>query len=77
MGSMKYGLDPKLVQRIATDIKEACDKGLEVGIVVGGGNIFRGIEGSALGIERATSDYMGMLATVINALLRIKVWLPA
>ncbi len=68
MGSMKYGLDPKLIQRIATDIKEACDKGLEVSIVVGGGNIFRGIEGSALGIERATSDYMGMLATVINSL---------
>ena len=68
MGDKEYGIDPDTVKRIASDIKEVHDKGLEVCIVVGGGNIFRGINGSAQGIERATSDYMGMLATIMNAL---------
>jgi uridylate kinase len=67
-GSQGFGLDAKKVSQIAEDIKEVYDLGVEIGIVVGGGNIFRGREGKSLGIDRATADYMGMLATVINAL---------
>ena len=69
MGDTDESLDPATLARVASDIKEVVDLGVEVGIVVGGGNIFRGAMGSGvIGIDRATADYMGMLATVINAL---------
>lgn len=68
MGDKSYGIDPQTVDFIAKEIKEAIDMGVEVAIVIGGGNIFRGVEASVKGIERASADYMGMLATVINAL---------
>ncbi|MGB8992610.1 MAG: UMP kinase [Desulfobaccales bacterium] len=64
----KFGLDPATLQAIAREIKDVVDLQVEVGIVVGGGNIFRGLEASAQGIDRAVADNMGMLATVINAL---------
>lgn len=68
MGKQGYGLDAEVIDRIAKDIKQVKDRGYEVCLVIGGGNIFRGVEGEEHGIERTTSDYMGMLATVINAL---------
>ncbi|HEY1612725.1 MAG TPA: UMP kinase [Rhizomicrobium sp.] len=68
MGALGYGIDVGTVERIAADIKEACDAGTQVCLVIGGGNIFRGLAGAAAGIDRATADYMGMLATVMNAL---------
>jgi uridylate kinase len=68
MGEQEYGLDPAIVDRIAADLKAVHDVGIEVCVVVGGGNIFRGLSGAATGMERATADYMGMLATVINSL---------
>jgi uridylate kinase len=68
MGDQQYGQDPKTVERICRDIKSAIEIGIEVCLVVGGGNIFRGIQGAAAGMERASADYMGMLATVLNAL---------
>jgi uridylate kinase len=68
MGDQAYGQDPKTLERICKDIKQAVDMGVEVCLVVGGGNIFRGIQGAAAGMERASADYMGMLATVLNAL---------
>ena len=68
MGDQAYGVDPATVDYIAREIKEAVSMGIEVAIVIGGGNIFRGVEASVKGIERASADYMGMLATVINAL---------
>ena len=68
MGSQAYGIDVSTVERIAADIKEATEAGSEVCVVIGGGNIFRGLAGAAAGIDRATADYMGMLATVMNAL---------
>lgn len=68
MGDQEYGQDFKTMERICRDIKSALELGVEVCIVVGGGNIFRGIEGAVSGIERASADYMGMLATVLNAL---------
>ncbi len=68
MGSHEYGLDPVVVQRIATEVSEIHKMGVEVCMVVGGGNIFRGISGASAGMERASADFMGMLATVINAL---------
>ena len=61
-------IDPKIVHRLATEIKELCDLGVEVGLVIGGGNIFRGAESVGEGLNRVTGDQMGMLATVINAL---------
>lgn len=61
-------IDPKIVHRLATEIKELCDLGIEVGLVIGGGNIFRGAESVGEGLNRVTGDQMGMLATVINAL---------
>jgi uridylate kinase len=67
-GAKRFGLDPSTLKAIAHEIHDAVDLGVEVGIVVGGGNIFRGLAASAQGIERAVGDYMGMLATVINAL---------
>jgi len=68
MGDKSYGVDPATADFIAREIKEAVSLGVEVAIVIGGGNIFRGVEASVKGIERASADYMGMLATVINAL---------
>jgi len=68
MGEGAYGIDVEIVDRIAGDVKEAVRAGTQVCMVVGGGNIFRGIAGAAKGIDRATADYMGMLATVMNAL---------
>jgi uridylate kinase len=68
MGAQAYGIDTGTVEGIAADMKEAVDLGAQVCLVVGGGNIFRGLSGAAAGIERATADYMGMLATVMNAL---------
>lgn len=67
-GRQKYGLEPEVIDTVANEIKKVKAHGVEVAVVVGGGNIFRGLSGSAAGMDRATSDYMGMLATVINAL---------
>jgi uridylate kinase len=67
-GSQGYGIDPETLGRIADEIREVVELHVEVAVVIGGGNIFRGIAASAGGMERATGDYMGMLATVINAL---------
>ena len=68
MGDRGYGIDPATVEYMASEIKKVVDMGVEVAIVIGGGNIFRGVEASVRGMERASADYMGMLATVINAL---------
>ncbi|MBM4136219.1 MAG: UMP kinase [Nitrospira sp.] len=68
MGDMRYGIDPSTVDFVAKEIKDAVSRGIEVAVVIGGGNIFRGVEASLKGMERASADYMGMLATVINAL---------
>jgi uridylate kinase len=68
MGAQQYGIDVETVDRIAEDIRETVKSGVEVCLVIGGGNIFRGLSGAAKGIDRATADYMGMLATVMNAL---------
>ena len=68
MGERDYGLDPGMVDRVATEIKDIVSAGVQVCVVIGGGNIFRGVSGAASGMERATADYMGMLATMINAL---------
>lgn len=68
MGGGEYGIEPEMVSRIAKDIKEVTDLGIEVCVVVGGGNIFRGVSGAAEGMDRSAADYMGMLATVINSL---------
>jgi uridylate kinase len=68
MGDMGYGLHPPTVERIAKEVKAVHDMGVEICMVIGGGNIFRGLQGSAQGMERTTADYMGMLATVMNAL---------
>ncbi len=68
MGDAGYGLNPPTVERIAQEVKTVHDMGVEICMVIGGGNIFRGLQGSAQGMERATADYMGMLATVMNAL---------
>ena len=67
-GEKKFGLDPDTLRAIAREIKDVVDLKVEIGIVVGGGNIFRGLEASAQGIDRAVADNMGMLATVVNAL---------
>ena len=66
--SIGYGIDPLTVHRVAEEIAEAAQEGVEVAVVVGGGNIFRGVSQAAKGMDAATADYMGMLATVINAL---------
>ena len=68
MGDLGYGLHPPTVARIAAEVKSVHDLGVEICMVIGGGNIFRGLQGSAQGMERTTADYMGMLATVMNAL---------
>ena len=66
MGSKEFGIDPSVPERIARDIKPAYEAGVDIAIVVGGGNIFRGLTGAAAGMDRAQGDNMGMLATVIN-----------
>ncbi|MCI0507772.1 MAG: UMP kinase [Gammaproteobacteria bacterium] len=68
MGDSEFGIDPKVIDRISDEIKALTAIGVEVALVIGGGNIFRGVSLSAAGMDRATADYMGMLATVINAL---------
>ncbi len=68
MGDQGFGLHPPTVERIAQEIQSVHDLGVEICLVIGGGNIFRGLQGSAQGMERTTADYMGMLATVMNAL---------
>ena len=67
-GDQGYGIDPPVLERIGAEIRDVTDLGVQVAIVIGGGNIFRGIAASAGGMDRATADYMGMLATIINAL---------
>jgi uridylate kinase len=67
-GSQGYGIDPPVLDRIGAEVREVTDLGVQIAIVIGGGNIFRGVAASAVGMDRATADYMGMLATVINAL---------
>jgi uridylate kinase len=68
MGSQGYGIDQAVLDSITSEVQEVCKLGVEVAIVIGGGNIFRGLSGAAKGMERASADYMGMLATVLNAL---------
>ena len=68
MGGLSYGIDPEMVDRVAGEIEAVSKAGTEVCLVIGGGNIFRGISAAAAGMERATGDYMGMLATVMNSL---------
>src|SRR5690625_6331318 len=67
-GEQGYGIEPKVIQSIAKQVKEVAELGVEIGIVVGGGNIWRGKVGSEMGMDRANADYMGMLATVMNSL---------
>jgi uridylate kinase len=67
-GGQGYGVDPPVLERIAAEIREVLSLGVQVAVVIGGGNIFRGVAASARGMDRATADYMGMLATIINAL---------
>jgi uridylate kinase len=68
MGDLGYGIDPMIVQAIAQEVSEVIATGVQVAIVVGGGNIFRGVKASAQGMDRATADYVGMIATVMNAI---------
>ena len=67
MGEKPYGIDPSVLERIAIEIKEVVSTGVELALVVGGGNIFRGVSGASAGMDRASADYMGMLATVMNS----------
>jgi uridylate kinase len=68
MGEKNYGIDPKRLEQYALEIKKVVDKGVEVALVIGGGNIFRGVQSEKIGIDRVQGDYMGMLATLINAM---------
>ncbi len=68
MGELDYGVDPSMLNRVAKEIQSVVDMGVEVGLVIGGGNIFRGVSGASQGMDRTNADHMGMLATVINAL---------
>src|SRR5215831_16354505 len=68
MGEQNFGIDPEFVRRIAAEIKDIHAQGVQIGIVIGGGNIFRGLAASAQGFDRVTADHMGMLATVMNSL---------
>ena len=68
MGNQQFGIDPEFVAELAKEVKAAKETGLEICLVIGGGNIFRGMAGAAKGMDRAQADYMGMLATVMNAL---------
>src|SRR5512147_210784 len=67
-GDQAFGIDPLILGRVASQLREITELGVQVGIVIGGGNIFRGLAASRLGMDRVNGDYMGMLATVINAL---------
>ena len=67
-GSQGYGIDPPVLDRVGAEVRDVTELGVQVAIVIGGGNIFRGIAASAAGMDRATADYMGMLATIINSL---------
>ena len=68
MGSQSYGIDPDMLTQYAADIKAVAEKGVQVGIVIGGGNIFRGLSGASKGMDRVQGDYMGMMATLINSM---------
>ncbi len=68
MGEDSYGINRKVIEQIVGEIKQVAELGVQIGVVIGGGNIFRGIAPAASGMDRATADYMGMLATVMNAL---------
>ncbi len=68
MGNLEYGIDPNFITIVAEEIKDVYEIGAEIAIVIGGGNIFRGVNGTSIGMDRATADYMGMLATVMNAI---------
>ena len=68
MGGLEYGADPARIADVAAQVKQVSERGVEMAVVVGGGNIYRGLSGAAAGMDRATGDYMGMLATVLNAL---------
>ena len=68
MGERQYGIDPKILSEYADEIKQLHDRGIEIAIVIGGGNIFRGVAGASNGMDRVQGDYMGMLATVINGM---------
>ena len=68
MGELQYGTDPERINAVARQVTDVRDRGVEVAIVVGAGNIYRGMQAAAEGMDRATADYMGMLATVLNAL---------
>jgi uridylate kinase len=68
MGERKFGIDPDVVERVAQEVRDVVGIGVQVCLVIGGGNIFRGIQGAAQGLERSTADHMGMLATVMNSL---------
>jgi len=67
MGDRSYGIDPRRLREVALEVSRATAEGYEIAVVVGGGNIFRGVSGAEVGIDRATADYMGMLATVMNS----------
>lgn len=67
-GNQGYGIEPQVIQSIAAQVREVAELGVEVAVVVGGGNIWRGKVGSEMGMDRATADYMGMLATIMNSL---------
>jgi uridylate kinase len=69
MGELSYGVDPKVLTVISGEIKEVQDMGVQIAVVIGGGNIFRGLQASAKGMDRASADYAGMLATVLNAIM--------
>jgi uridylate kinase len=68
MGSLPYGIDPAIVQHVAGEIADVAKQGIQIAVVVGGGNIFRGVKGASAGMDRATADYIGMIATVMNAM---------
>ncbi len=68
MGNQKYGIDPEILGKYTQEIKAIADKGVQLAIVVGGGNIYRGMQAESMGIDRVQGDYMGMLATVINSM---------
>jgi uridylate kinase len=67
LGRQEYGIDPETVEKVAAEIKKVHDRGVEIAVVLGSGNIYRGVAGAAQGMDRATADYLGMLAIVINA----------
>lgn len=68
MGNLSYGIDPAIVEGIAAEVSKVASQGIQIAIVVGGGNIFRGVKGASAGMDRATADYIGMIATVMNAM---------